>query len=264
MSANIAAMLVAVPLLLTISGCGGGIRLFSKDDTAACLKAQGLKVDTNADDGMSASGGELEAQVGANSATIAFGRTLNDARRYEAGLKLFAESFNTPVNDILKRHRNAVVSWDDTPTASANALVERCLHAKGTFAVVTVATTTIARVALTRPDYVREITKIGDGLAASISTLVSVNSTTDAGTALTKEQGDFRTAANQLNGIAPRADARTAHERLIKAANHLADELDPIIAKVKRGNTQALASVSLLKGINEVEAALNALRTAGY
>jgi hypothetical protein len=41
--------------------------------------------------------------------------------------RAFAEGFDVPVDDILKREGNAVLMWDATPTDEQASSVEDCL-----------------------------------------------------------------------------------------------------------------------------------------
>lgn len=59
--------------------------------------------------------------------TLAFENTNADAKRRQAGYKLFSDAFNSPVDDILSRHRNVVVLWERTPSSSDVESVTGCL-----------------------------------------------------------------------------------------------------------------------------------------
>jgi hypothetical protein len=119
--------------LFACGGEGGGGRdgTFSRNASATCLRAAGAEVSTAQADldyvAETASAGGIYATVDGETVTIAFSRTENDAERLEAAYKAFAEGFEVPVDDILKREGNAVLMWDATPTDEQVSTVEGCL-----------------------------------------------------------------------------------------------------------------------------------------
>ncbi len=117
---------------------------------------------------------------------------------------------------------------------------------------------------LSKADYVKQMTAIGKSLSTSIGKLGSATTAATAATALTKVQSDLRAAVNQLDAITPPDAAKTAHEQLATAVTEFADELDPVITKLKAGNLAALSSVTTLKGLTDIQAAANAITKAGY
>jgi hypothetical protein len=117
---------------------------------------------------------------------------------------------------------------------------------------------------LSKTDYVKQMTAIGKSLSTSISTLSSVTTAAKAATALAKVQTDLRDAVKQLDAITPPDDVKTAHEQLSTAVREFADELGPVVTKLKKGNLAALSSVTTLKGLTDIQTAANAITKAGY
>jgi hypothetical protein len=118
--------------------------------------------------------------------------------------------------------------------------------------------------ALSKTDYVTQMTAIGKGLSTSLNTLGTATTAKTAATGLTQVQVDLRAAVKKIDAITPPADVKAAHEQLSKAVSEFADELDPIIAKLKGGNVQALTSIATLKGLKDIQAAAAAITKAGY
>jgi hypothetical protein len=118
--------------------------------------------------------------------------------------------------------------------------------------------------ALSKKDYVTQMTAIGKGLSTSLSTLGSATTAKTAATGLAQVQVDLRKAVKQIDAITPPDDVKTAHEQLAKAVGEFADELSPVITKLKKGNLQALTSVTTLKGVKDIQTAAAAITKAGY
>ena len=117
---------------------------------------------------------------------------------------------------------------------------------------------------LSKADYVAQMTAIGKSLSTSLNTMGSATDAKTAATSLVKVQTDLRAAVKKLDAITPPSDVKTAHEQLSKAVGEFADELGPVITKLKAGNLKALSSVTTLKGITDIQTAANAITKAGY
>ncbi len=117
---------------------------------------------------------------------------------------------------------------------------------------------------LTKVQYVTQVAKVRQGLVVSLGTLGSLNGASDAATALAKVQDDMRTAEEQLKAINPPAAIASEHEKLTTGVGDFADELDPVIEKLKDGDIGALSQVPNLQGFNEIQSALEAISQAGY
>lgn len=117
---------------------------------------------------------------------------------------------------------------------------------------------------LSKADYVKQMTVIGKTLSTSLNTLGSATTAKSAATSLAKVQTDIRAAVTKLDAITPPKDVKDAHEQLSKAVAEFADELGPVITKLKAGNLQALQSVTTLKGLTDIQTAAAAITKAGY
>ena len=118
--------------------------------------------------------------------------------------------------------------------------------------------------ALSKTDYVTQMTAIGKGLSTSLNTLGSATTAKTAAAGLAKVQIDLRDAVKKIDAITPPDNVKTAHEQLSKAVSEFADELDPVIVKLKGGNVSALTSITTLKGLKDIQAAAAAITKAGY
>jgi hypothetical protein len=117
---------------------------------------------------------------------------------------------------------------------------------------------------LTKSEYVKQMTHIGRSLSTSISAVGSPTSASKAVDGLTKVQSDLRNAEKKLAAMTPPDAVKTAHENLTKAVGDFADELDPIIAKLKKGNLGALSAITNLKAFGEIQSSADAIVKAGY
>lgn len=117
---------------------------------------------------------------------------------------------------------------------------------------------------LTKTEYVKQVVKVRQGIEASLGTLTTLSGAPAAAVAVGKVQEDMRTAAKQLGEISPPTAIKAEHEKLTTGVSDFADELDPVIAKLKKGDLQALAALPNLHGFLEVRAAAIAITKAGY
>ena len=117
---------------------------------------------------------------------------------------------------------------------------------------------------LTRGGYVTQVNSIAKKVGPVMNGLVSSTSGADGAKRLQAAQAALRTTAGQLAHITPPRDIKSAHARLVKSVNELANELTPIIAKLKAGNLQALLSTLSLKGFADTRAAIAVITKAGY
>lgn len=122
----------AWPLLtvLLVVGCGGPGNL-SRDTSVKCMRLHGVQVSTDAERldtiARRAGGGALRAQVGGDTAIVAFERSEGDERRTEAAYRRGLTAADKPVKYLLRRNRNAVVVWDRNPGDDSRPAVEDCL-----------------------------------------------------------------------------------------------------------------------------------------
>jgi hypothetical protein len=125
------AALVAVVVVAVCAGCGGGREHYELGALRSCAEdAPNVMVDDDATldyVAEDATGGAVALIVTGSNVTVALGRTENDAKRIASAYRLFAEAFDTPVDDIVYRRGNAVVVWENTPTDLERELLEACL-----------------------------------------------------------------------------------------------------------------------------------------
>ena len=125
-------------------------------------------------------------------------------------------------------------------------------------------TTTTVAAPLTKAAYVTQMKAIGTSLSTSLNGLSSATTAPKAAIALTKVQSDLRAAADKIDAITPPDAVKAQHDQLAKAVNDFADELDPVIASLKKGSLAALSTVPTLKGLTEIQAASTAIASKGY
>jgi hypothetical protein len=127
------------------------------------------------------------------------------------------------------------------------------------------ATTTKAKATpLPKAAYVNRMKAIGQSLSTSLNSLGSATTAAKAAVALAAVQTDLRKAADRIESITPPEPIKTQHAQLAKAVRDFADELDPVIAKLKKGTITALQTVPTLKGLQEIQTASTAIANKGY
>jgi hypothetical protein len=137
----------------------------------------------------------------------------------------------------------------------------------------TVSTTTVAETttttaetvpALGKATYVKQMKAIGRSLSTSLNSLGSATTAAKAAAALEAVQADLRHAADRIESLTPPDAIKAQHAQLAKAVRDFADELDPVITKLKTGNMTALSTVPTLKGLQEIQTASTAIANKGY
>jgi len=118
--------------------------------------------------------------------------------------------------------------------------------------------------ALSKADYDKQMTAIGKSFAADLNPLATANTAQEAQFALTKVQGELAAADKSLGAIRPPAPIKADHARLVAAMGEFGSELGSVIAKLKTGDMKALSSVGSLKGLKEIESAVQVIGKAGY
>lgn len=121
----------AVVVAALVAGCGGGGGggHYSASATQSCLEGQGLNVSREDADyiALDAAEGGYFVTVGGTGVDVSFERSADDARRTQAGYRLFAGALDAPVKDVLFRKGNVVLAWEDRPTDQERQSVEDCL-----------------------------------------------------------------------------------------------------------------------------------------
>jgi hypothetical protein len=123
--------------------------------------------------------------------------------------------------------------------------------------------TTAAATPLSKAAYATRLKAVGRGLSASIST-IQTDTPAHAAASLQRVQEDVRNAQKQLDAMTPPADVAIPHQNLAAAVGEFADELGPIIAKLRAGNMAALQTVQTLPALRKIATATSAITAAGY
>ena len=125
------------------------------------------------------------------------------------------------------------------------------------------ATTTVAAKPVTKLVYSRRMVAIGTDLTNSINS-VNPSTAADAATSLVKLQADLRAAQKELAALTPPTDVAGPHQNLTAAVGEFADELDPVIVKLKAGKLAALQTVGQMPALKKIGTATAAISAAGY
>ena len=116
--------------VLVVGGCGGRLPVYELEATKRCLEEQGLTVSTRNQDldfvALTALGGGLRTKVDDKVLGMAFGETAEDGERIENAYRRFAPK-GYPIQDVIRRDRNAVMLWALPPTPEEHGLVTGCL-----------------------------------------------------------------------------------------------------------------------------------------
>jgi hypothetical protein len=126
------------------------------------------------------------------------------------------------------------------------------------------ATTAQTSAPLAKAAYVGKMRVIGKSLSASLNSLGAATTAATAATALESVQTDLRRAADRIESLTPPDAIKAQHAQLAKAVRDFADELGPVITKLKGGNMTALSAVPSLKGLQEIQTASTAIANKGY
>jgi hypothetical protein len=108
---------------------------------------------------------------------------------------------------------------------------------------------------------------LGNSLASSLLVTGTANRTatdTQIVKNLRKAQKALRVAAAKLKAITPPAGARPGHQLLEKGVTEYAEEIDGLIAGLKKGDRQAIFNVTALKGVKDMTQGTHEISKAGY
>jgi hypothetical protein len=134
----------------------------------------------------------------------------------------------------------------------------------GTTTAAAPTTTVESSAPLPKAAYVTKMKAIGRSLSTSLNSLGAATTAQKAASALQAVQTDLRHAAERIEALAPPPAIKAQHAQLAKAVRDFADELDPVITKLKGGNMQALSTVPTLKGLQEIQTASTQIASKGY
>jgi hypothetical protein len=115
--------------------------------------------------------------------------------------------------------------------------------------------------------YEVQMQALGNSLASSLLVTGTANRTatdTQIVKNLRKAQKALRAAAARLKRITPPPAARTGHQLLEKGVTEYADEIDGLIAGLKKGDRQAIFDVTALKGVKDMTQGTHDISKAGY
>ena len=113
-----------------LAACGGDeSTTYSLADTRECLERANIDVTTRNLDFVATTGlgGALRARVGANTVTVVFGETPEDAARTEQAYRRFAPK-RLAIDHVLRRDRNVVLVWALPPEDADARRISGCLQ----------------------------------------------------------------------------------------------------------------------------------------
>jgi hypothetical protein len=227
-----------------------------------CLSAAGMTVGTTGGSTGFFDYPEIEHQIHwaidkSNGETIFFARSATEAVRLEGRLHQVATAFGaTPQELQYVVGRSGDVVWlaDGLTrlTATQLALLERCVSGVAVHRPLS-KTAYEAAMHVVAKSFTKAYQEIGGSATAYMAQL-----------GLRLMQSDLRQAAKELEAITPPAQVAPAHRRLVKAVSLFADELNPIIKRLKAGKISALAEVTKVSAYKEIAADSEAITNKGY
>jgi hypothetical protein len=120
-------VILALSVLATSCGGGGGSSTYTAAPSERCLTKAGVKVGHNVDFVAStALGGSFRATLADNSVTVALGRTADEGDNLDQAYRRF-HAKNVGIDDVLRRQQNAVLLWHVHPSDADVATVTGCL-----------------------------------------------------------------------------------------------------------------------------------------
>jgi hypothetical protein len=131
------------------------------------------------------------------------------------------------------------------------------------------ATTTAAASGAPMPkaQYVQRMQAIGRSLSTSLNTVGATATAAKTATKLASVQQDLRDAADKLKRITPPRPIKAEHAQLERAVRDFAEELSPVITKLRTGKLAAARTVptlQALQGLREIQQASAAIAGKGY
>jgi hypothetical protein len=117
---------------------------------------------------------------------------------------------------------------------------------------------------LSRAAYDRQMEALGREISNDLAPLSKARTASEAAAATASLQDGLRRVKTRLAAITPPAQVKDAHARLVTAVGAFADELDPVITKLRHGDLSALATVFGLPAVAEVQSDSAAIEREGY
>ena len=137
-------------------------------------------------------------------------------------------------------------------------------HASTTGAATTSTSASSSTGPLSKTAYDGQMATLGKVIGTALGRLPAAANAKQATTAALKAQQEIRSLAAKLQAIKPPVAIKADHAALVKSVNELADQLTPIIAKLKKGNFKALGSVTSLTSYDDITRAVDKIESAGY
>lgn len=148
--------------------------------------------------------------------------------------------------------------------AAVVLLLSACGGGSGKSGTTTAAAASSSGQALGKAEYVTQMKVIGHSLSTVLNSLSAASTAPKAAAALTHLQVELRAAADKLQSITPPAAVASLHAQLTHAIRDFADELAPVITKLKAGHINALGTVTTLKGLQEIQTYSTAIANKGF
>jgi hypothetical protein len=132
----------------------------------------------------------------------------------------------------------------------------------------TPATTTAASsTPMPKAQYVQRMQAIGRSLSTSLNTVGTTTTAAKTATTLAGVQQDLRDAADKLKRITPPRPIKAEHAQLERAVRDFAEELSPVIRRLRTGKlavARTVPTLQSLQGLREIQQASAAIAGKGY
>lgn len=125
-------------------------------------------------------------------------------------------------------------------------------------------TTAAAPARLGKAAYVKRMQAIGRSLSQALNSVSTATTPASAATGLARAQTQLRAAADKIHSILPPPGIKSEHAQLERGVRDFANELGPVITKLRAGTLAALSTIGTLKGAGEIAAAATAIANKGY
>jgi hypothetical protein len=117
---------------------------------------------------------------------------------------------------------------------------------------------------LTKAAYDRQMTAIGRSLGEAFAPVGAATTAPEAQAALSTVEGELTSLQEKARAITAPTPLTADQALLVTAFGEIRSELNPLIAKLRSGDLQALNSITSLKGIKDLATAVHAISKAGY
>ena len=118
---------------------------------------------------------------------------------------------------------------------------------------------------LSKKDYIAQLNVLSGQVRSFLDGLrTPAPSARVAAARLSSLRDRLEAGAAKLDKIVPPKEIEKQHRALVTGVRDLVDELDPLIARIRRGNLPLIATVTSLPGVSKIQAAVVALAQKGY